>query len=56
MNSTFGIKSSIALLVLGVAILATLPPSKSSTLTAYQTEIAASAIGAIAQSIKYEIV
>ncbi|ELS33750.1 MULTISPECIES: hypothetical protein [Pseudanabaena] len=59
MNSTFSIKSSIALLVLGVAMLAAPKQPAKSTLDAligYQPEIAASALGAIASTMQYEIV
>ncbi|MBD2175412.1 hypothetical protein H6F42_00600 [Pseudanabaena sp. FACHB-1998] len=59
MNSTFSLKSSIALLVLGVAMLAApKQPAKSTlaVLSSYQPEIAASAVGAIASSMQYEVV
>ncbi len=59
MNSTFSLKSSIALLVLGTAMLAApKQPAKSTlaALSAYQPEIAASAIEVIASTIQYEIV
>jgi Tfp pilus assembly protein PilV len=59
MNSTFSLKSSIALLVLGVAMLAA-PKQQAksilSSLSDYQTAIAASAVGAIASTMQYEIV
>ncbi|MEA5479632.1 hypothetical protein VB774_18575 [Pseudanabaena galeata UHCC 0370] len=58
MNSTFSLKSSIALLVLGTAMLAA-PKQPTSTLfalSAYQPAIAASAVGAIASTMQYEIV
>ncbi len=54
MNSTFRLKSSIALLVLGVAMIGTPYRSEKSTLTApsvYQLDIAVSAVGAIASII-----
>ncbi len=50
MNSTFRLKSSIALLVLGVAMIGTPYQSAKSTLTTpslYQTAIAAGAIASI---------
>ncbi len=59
MNSTFSLKSSIALLVLGIAMLAApKQPAKSMlfTLSDYQPAIAASAVGAIANTMQYEIV
>ncbi len=59
MNSTFSLKSSIALLVLSFAMLANPnQPTKSTlaALSAYQPEIAASAVGAIATTMQYEIV
>ena len=58
MNSTFSLKSSIALLVLGVAMMASpKQPAKSTSdsLISYQTEIAASAVGAIANAMQYEV-
>ncbi len=57
MNSTFSLKSSIALLVLGIAMLAAPKQPAKSTLAVladYQPEIAASAVGAIATSMQYE--
>lgn len=59
MNSIFSIKSSIAMLVLGISLIASPKPPIQSTLEAlssYQPEIAASAIGAIATAMHYEIV
>jgi hypothetical protein len=59
MNSTFSLKSSIALLVLGTAMLAAPQQPAKSTLAAlsdYQPAIAASAVGAIASTMQYEIV
>jgi len=53
MNSTFSLKSSIALLVLGVAMTAApKQPAKSTlfSLSDYQPAIAASAVGAIANN------
>ena len=57
MNSTFKLKSSIALLVLAVAMIATPKEPAKSTLYAlgvYQPAIAASAIGAIAITMQSE--
>ena len=54
MNSTFRLKSSIALLVLGVAMIGTPYQPAKSTLTSpsiYQLTMAASAVGAIASII-----
>jgi hypothetical protein len=59
MNSIFSLKSSIALLVLGTAMIASPKQPVKSTLEAfsdYQPAIAASAVGAIANSMQYEIV
>ena len=59
MNSTFSLKSSIALLVLGIAMLAApKQPAKSMlfTLSDYQPSISASAVIAIANTMQYEIV
>ncbi|MFM7601837.1 MAG: hypothetical protein ACKO7R_11675 [Pseudanabaena sp.] len=59
MNSTFSLKSSIALLVLGTAMLAAPKQPVASTfptLSTYQPVIAASAVGAIASTMQYEIV
>lgn len=59
MNSIFSIKSSIALLVLGAAMLAAPRQPVESTLEAfsvYQPAIAASAVGAIAETMQYEII
>jgi hypothetical protein len=56
MNSTFSLKSSIALLVLGVAMLAAPKQPAISTLANYQPTIAASAVGAIAGNMQSEIV
>ncbi len=59
MNSIFSIKSSIALLVLGTALLSAPKQPVKSTLEAfgsYQPAIAASAVGAIANTMQYEIV
>ncbi len=56
MNSTFSIKSSIALLVLGVAMTAApKQPAKSALFlpSDYQSAIAASAVGAIANNTQY---
>lgn len=56
MNSTFCLKSSIVLLVLGTAMLAApKAPIKSDELITYQPAIAASAVGAIANTMQYEI-
>ncbi|WP_271254584.1 hypothetical protein [Pseudanabaena sp. Chao 1811] len=57
MNSTFSLKSSIALLVLGAAMMASPKQPAQSTsdaLISYQPEIAASAVGAIANAMQYE--
>jgi len=58
MNSIFSLKSSIALLVLGTAMLATpkQPPKSTANLSDYQPAIAASAVGAIANTMQYEMV
>ena len=59
MNSIFSLKSSIALLVLGTAMLAAPKQPVKSTLeafSAYQPTIAASAVNAIADTMQYEIV
>ncbi|GBO53109.1 hypothetical protein APA_1017 [Pseudanabaena sp. lw0831] len=59
MSSIFSLKSSIALLVLGTAMLAAPKQPVKSTLEAfsvYQPAIAASAVGAIADTMQYEIV
>lgn len=58
MNSTFSLKSSIALLVLGAAMMASPKQPAQSTsdaLISYQPEIAASAVGAIANAMQYEV-
>ena len=58
MNSTFSLKSSIALLVLGLAIMATPKQPEQSTsdaLISYQPKIAASAGGVIANAMQNEI-
>jgi hypothetical protein len=58
MNSTFSLKSSIALLVLGLAIMATPKQPEQSTsdaLISYQPKIAASAVGVIANAMQNEI-
>jgi len=59
MNSNFSLKSSIALLVLGVAIFASPKRPATSTLVTlsdYQPAIAAFAVGAIASVIQDRIV
>jgi hypothetical protein len=59
MNSIFSLKSSIALLVLGTAMLAAPKQPVNSILdvfSAYQPAIAASAVGAIADTMQHEIV
>ena len=56
MNSTFSIKSSIALLVLGIAMMAAPKQPVKSTLiplSDYQPAIAASAVEAIANNTQY---
>lgn len=58
MNSTFSLKSSIALLVLATAMIAAPKQPTTSTLDtlgSYQAEIAAASIGAIANAMQYEI-
>ncbi|MCA2640669.1 MAG: hypothetical protein IM497_03285 [Microcystis sp. M087S2] len=59
MNSIFSIKSSIALLVLGTAMLSVPKQPVKSTLeafSAYQPAIAASAVGAIANTMQDDFV
>jgi hypothetical protein len=59
MNSTFRLKSSIALLALGLVMLAAPKQTVKSTvspLSDYQSVIAASAVGAIANTIQHEII
>ncbi|MFM7886491.1 MAG: hypothetical protein ACKPCM_07345 [Pseudanabaena sp.] len=58
MHSTFRLKSSIALLVIGTAMMSS--PKQPAQLTSdalisYQPEIAASAVGVIANAMLYEI-
>ena len=58
MNSNFSLKSSIALLVLGVSIIGSPKHSEKSTLAAlvaYQPEIAAAAVKAIVNTMRYQI-
>ena len=53
MNSNLRLKSSITLLVLAAAMLASpKQPTTTSAITSHQTVIAASAVGAIALSIQ----
>ena len=57
MNSTFSLKSSIALLVLATAMIAAPKQPTASTLDtlgSYQAEIASASIGAIANAMHYE--
>ncbi|OIP75258.1 MAG: hypothetical protein AUK48_08000 [Oscillatoriales cyanobacterium CG2_30_44_21] len=59
MNSNFSLKSSIALLVLGVAMFASPKRPVASTLNVlsnYQPAIAASAVGIIASAIQDNLV